>query len=76
MFARSLARLAWLATATASLAVAWAGAATAQGITCEKCHGNRDFLVGKGGPRRDSALYVPAGILQDTRHAGLRHGQR
>jgi hypothetical protein len=75
MFARSLVRPAWLAAATAFLAAAGAGTATAQGITCEKCHGNRDFLVGKGGPQGDSALYVPAGTLQDTRHASLRCAQ-
>jgi len=51
------------------------GAAPATGITCDKCHGNRDFLVGKGGPRGDSGLYVPATTLQDTRHATLRCAQ-
>ena len=87
MRARSPARLVRLVGAAALLAAAGAGDAAAQrtatalratpatGITCDKCHGNRDFLVGKGGPRGDSGLYVPAGILQDTRHATLRCAQ-
>jgi hypothetical protein len=75
MFARSSVRLAWLAAAAVLLAVAQARDGSAQGISCDKCHGNRDFLAGRRGGRGDSALYVPSGILQDTRHATLRCAQ-
>jgi len=45
----------------------------AQVVACEKCHGNREFLVGKRATRaEDTALYVPAVTLQGTRHASLR----
>jgi hypothetical protein len=44
-------------------------------VACEKCHGNRDFLVGKGGLRGDSSLYVRTATLQDSRHASLRCAQ-
>lgn len=41
-------------------------------VTCSKCHSNRDFLQGKGGPGRDSALYVTPAVLQSTAHQSLR----
>lgn len=46
----------------------------AQGAAeCQRCHGNRDFLTGKGGSAAaDSALYVPDARLAETAHAGLR----
>jgi len=41
-------------------------------VECQKCHGNRDFLVGKAGTvRGDSALFVPDTLLHDSKHAGL-----
>lgn len=69
---RESARLSWLLAATV-----WFGSAGAYGqasrvVECEKCHGSRDFMLGRSGPPRDSSLYVPATILQDTRHRGLR----
>ncbi len=54
------------------LALAAAPLAAAQQVVCEKCHGNRDFLMGRRGGGPDSSLYVPAAILADTRHASLR----
>jgi hypothetical protein len=41
-------------------------------VDCAKCHSNRDFLQGKGGPGRDSALYVTPAVLQNTAHQSLR----
>jgi len=53
-----------------------APAATAQQppvVECLRCHGNRDFLTGKGkDARQDSALFVPAGVLEGTVHKTLR----
>ena len=45
------------------------------GITCDKCHANRDFLVGKGGPHGDSSLFVPSTTLHGTAHDTLRCAQ-
>jgi class III cytochrome C family protein len=62
----------------ALLALAGAGppaaaAQRAQAVECVRCHGNRDFLVGKArDARQDSALFVPAGALQGTVHDTLR----
>ncbi len=42
---------------------------SAQDVACEKCHANRDFLAGRA--PADTALFVPAAALADTRHAGL-----
>jgi len=41
-------------------------------VNCAKCHSNRDFLAGKGGPGGDSALYVTPALLQNTVHQGLQ----
>jgi ssDNA-binding Zn-finger/Zn-ribbon topoisomerase 1 len=57
--------------ATLLLGSAGATPAAAQGVTCEKCHANREFLGGRRGRAFDSALYVPAAILADTRHRTL-----
>jgi class III cytochrome C family protein len=71
---RSLAR--WLGLAVTALAAARVTGAAAQGaqvVECVKCHGNREFLAGKGGTSsRDSALYQPAGVLENSVHAGLQ----
>ncbi len=40
-------------------------------VTCEVCHGNPDFLVGKGTPEQQAALFVPDSILLDTVHRDL-----
>ena len=41
-------------------------------VQCQKCHANRDFLVGKGSTEHgDSALFVPDSLLRDSRHAKL-----
>ena len=41
-------------------------------VQCQKCHANRDFLVGKGSTGRgDSALFVPDSLLRDSGHAKL-----
>jgi nitrate/TMAO reductase-like tetraheme cytochrome c subunit len=41
-------------------------------VQCARCHENRDFLAGKTSSRvQDSALFVPAATLADTRHRGL-----
>jgi bacterioferritin-associated ferredoxin len=63
--------------AIAVSALVWATAPAAsqdrQVVNCDKCHANRDFLTGKGGTTaRDSALYVPATLLEGTVHQGLR----
>jgi nitrate/TMAO reductase-like tetraheme cytochrome c subunit len=43
------------------------------GIDCERCHGNRPFLVGKRDtPERDEALFVPAASLEGTAHQSLQ----
>jgi hypothetical protein len=50
-----------------------AAAQQARVVDCARCHGNRDFLIGKAqDARQDSALFVPAGILQGTVHQTLR----
>lgn len=44
-------------------------------VQCQKCHANREFLVGKSRTvRGDSALYVPDSLLRDSRHAKLGCG--
>ena len=41
-------------------------------VQCQKCHANREFLVGKASTvRGDSALFVPDSLLRDSRHAKL-----
>ena len=67
MSTRSFARRSHLVVAAAALfALAGAPPLTAQVVTCEKCHANRDFLGGPGGrdrraPRDDRrAATVPA----------------
>lgn len=41
-------------------------------VQCQKCHANRDFLVGKGSAARgDTALFVPDSLLRDSKHAKL-----
>ena len=49
--------------------------AAASPVTCDKCHADRDFLVGKGGPHGDSSLFVPATTLHGTAHDTLRCAQ-
>lgn len=45
----------------------WAGP-----VQCEKCHADRQFLVGKArAPGGDSALFVPDTLLRDSRHRAL-----
>lgn len=88
MLTRRSGRLTRFITALVFATVARSGTAAAQsrtatarsrtataGITCDKCHANRDFLVGKGGRHGDTALYVPAAILQGTAHDTLRCAQ-
>lgn len=45
----------------------------AQGVAqCNRCHGDANFMVGKGGSAAaDSALYVPAARLAETAHGGI-----
>ena len=66
----------WIAIAVGGLA----GLGTTSGsfaqvprvVVCEKCHGNREFLVGKAAtPEGESALFVPASTLRETAHQGL-----
>lgn len=41
-------------------------------VQCQKCHANRDFLVGKASSgHADSALFVTDSLLRDSRHAKL-----
>jgi nitrate/TMAO reductase-like tetraheme cytochrome c subunit len=40
-------------------------------VTCNTCHGDPDFLVGKGSPDRQAALLVPDSALLDTVHREL-----
>lgn len=41
-------------------------------VVCEKCHGNREFLMGKAAtPEGEAELLVPASILRETAHEGL-----
>lgn len=41
-------------------------------VQCGKCHGDRQFLVGKAkSARGDSVLFVPDTFLRDSRHATL-----
>lgn len=43
-----------------------------QGVDCQKCHANKEFLVGKAPtPQADSALFVPDSLLRDSKHRGL-----
>ncbi|HEY7686907.1 MAG TPA: multiheme c-type cytochrome [Gemmatimonadales bacterium] len=71
MFKRMFSLLLGVLAASVWLGTAAHGQAS-QVVQCEKCHGSRDFMVGRASDPRDSALYVPAAILQDTRHSGLR----
>ncbi len=50
-----------------------APSAAQQGVVeCQKCHADREFLVGKGGTlKSDSALFVPDSLLRSSRHAKL-----
>jgi hypothetical protein len=42
-------------------------------VTCDRCHANREFLVGKTAtPAGDSALFVPRALLHETRHQSLQ----
>jgi hypothetical protein len=42
-------------------------------VACARCHGNTEFLAGKGGtPAGDATLFVPDSILAGTRHAALK----
>lgn len=43
----------------------------AQVVQCDRCHANRDFLVGKGRPGQETDLYVPGARLAGTRHESL-----
>lgn len=66
MIGEALARLRWLLAAAALAGPAGLHSQQSQVVKCEQCHGNREFIAAF-----DSALYVPAAILQDTRHAAL-----
>lgn len=72
---RAFARLPILGAALLTLA-GFAGPSVAQQpqtVECARCHGNREFLVGKArDARQDSALYVPAGALHGTAHDALQ----
>lgn len=49
-----------------------AGAQERGVVTCNKCHGDREFLVGKAPTREgEAALFVPDTVLRGTRHSGL-----
>jgi len=64
--------LLWLGLNGNALAsAAQAGSSELPTVTCESCHGNRDFLVGKGTPGQEAALYVSDSILMDTVHRDL-----
>ena len=63
----------WLTAAAVALAAGPALGQAPRVVQCERCHANREFLVGKTpAPEQDSALYVPASTLRDTRHRNLR----
>ncbi|HEU5173747.1 MAG TPA: hypothetical protein VFT96_03260 [Gemmatimonadaceae bacterium] len=48
------------------------GAGARGPVQCEKCHADRQFLVGKAKSERgDSVLFVPDTLLRDSRHATL-----
>lgn len=73
-FVRTLARLSLRRTAIAAAGTLWllTARALADGVECNQCHGNVEFLVGKGAsPDRDAALFVPDSTLHGTKHAGL-----
>lgn len=43
-----------------------------QAVTCESCHGDREFLVGKADTEAgEEALFVPASRLAESTHGGL-----
>lgn len=72
-FVRSIAFLGAAATASAVPAARLAGQ-SAPVVDCARCHGNRDFLAGKGSgrPGGDSALFVTPALFGQTAHASLR----
>lgn len=72
MSSRTFTRLFGLLVAGVPLASGALHGQASQVVQCEKCHASRDFITGKGGGPQDTSLYVPAAILQDTRHRGLR----
>jgi hypothetical protein len=46
--------------------------AQASTVDCDRCHGDREFLVGKrDAPGEDVALYVPQSVLRSSRHREL-----
>ena len=50
-----------------------AAAQQAPVVECARCHANRDFLMNKAASaHQDSALFVPAAVLQGTVHQTLR----
>lgn len=62
---------AW-ATLACVLAAAPALAQVPRVVVCEKCHADREFLVGKAAtPEGEAALYVPASTLRETAHQRL-----
>ena len=73
MSTRSFARRSsFVVAAMVLLGFAGSRGVAAQVVACERCHANRDFLGGRPGRARDTALYVPPTILADTRHRSLR----
>ncbi len=72
MFTRSLTlRLMIVLAAAVPLDLVGPAHVAGQGVSCAKCHASQDFLGGRPGRAADSALYVPATILTDTRHRTL-----
>ena len=71
MTARTRLRLAGLLAAAVVLPWRAGHGQAAPVVQCEKCHANRDFITGKAGGARDTSLYVPAALLQQSTHRGL-----
>jgi class III cytochrome C family protein len=73
---RGFARLPLLLGAALAAVAGTARSAAAQRapvVECARCHANRDFLMNKAATaHQDSALYVPAAVLQGTVHQTLR----
>ena len=68
----SIARSLLACTFAATLAFPAPTIAQEQVVACENCHGDREFLVGKGGSEpREEELYVPRVRLAESSHAGL-----
>lgn len=64
-----------LASALASVLATPAVGAAQGAVRCERCHGDREFLSGKGGnAASDDRLFVPDTILHGTRHDTLSCG--